>query len=188
MCFQPLTMTCAPPLARRDGRRAPRRHVAARRAPQLLAGRQIERRDKRALLHVGLDDHAVAVDDRRAGEPPLRVGHHEEAGVEQAEVLLPDRLALHVEGVQPFGAEERHDVAAVGGERRAGVGRLGVPLDLRHAGVRGALPERLAGLPCRSTSPSTDAPLVVRRLDVAVEADLETRGGGAADRAWPVQT
>ena len=120
------------------------------------------------------------------GELPVShcaVGHHVEAGVEHAEVLLPQRLALHVEGVEPFGSEERDrcrspSVASVELAWR----RLRVALDLRHAVDGGLLPLDRAGLLVERV----DAPLVrgvvLHRRDVAVEPDLQARVGLAADR------
>ena len=115
-----------------DRRRAPRRHIGSRHAPDLCAGLGVEGREERVLLHVGLDDDHAVVEDRRAARLPLHLRRGEPAGVEHAEILLPELFALQVVRIQPFGSEERDQPLAVGRERRVGVGRLGVPLDLRH--------------------------------------------------------
>ena len=47
--------------------------------------------DERALLDVALHDHEVLPQDRRAGDAPLVVGVVEPAGVQHAEVALPQR-------------------------------------------------------------------------------------------------
>ena len=184
MCFQPLTMTCARPLverARPACSRSARRCAACATAPRRSAS--AERRDERSLLDIDLDDHAVVVNDRRAGKSPLRVGHHEEAGVEQSEVLLPDLVAFHVVGVEPFGAEERQDVTAVGGERRAGVGRLGVPLALSARRCAPCAPTAACPCSCRSRSRASGA----RRCPAPTRCHRRARpsaaAGLSADRA-----
>ena len=57
------------------------------------------------------------VDDRRAAEAPLVLLVDGEAGIERAEVALPEQLAVEVVAVQPLGAEAGDDALAVG--RRA---------------------------------------------------------------------
>ncbi len=125
-----------------DRRRAPGRHVAARHAPDFLARRDVEGREERVLLHVGLNDHDAVVDDRRAGESPLRFRCREESGVEHAEVLAPELLAREVVDVQPFRPEDRRQVRAVRGERRVGLRALRVPLHGRHTLVDRLFPPR----------------------------------------------
>jgi hypothetical protein len=104
-----------------DRRRAPRRHVGARRAPELAAVAGVEGAEERALLDVDLDDDDAVVQDRRAARLPLRRRIAEPAGVEDAQVLLPQQLALEIVGVEALGAEERDQPLAVGDQRRVGV-------------------------------------------------------------------
>ena len=85
------------------------------------------RRDERATVNVGLNDQSIAVDHRRAGVPPLEGGVDVPAGVEHAEVPLPQRLAVDVVDEQPLGTEEGHDVLTVGRARRIGLAPLPVP-------------------------------------------------------------
>src|SRR5690606_17886141 len=84
--------------------RAPRRHFLARRAPDLFARLDVERRDEAALLRIALHVDAALVNHRRTGPAPLRVGHAKEAGVQHAKVLLPNQLAIDGEDVQAFRA------------------------------------------------------------------------------------
>ncbi len=169
------------PVDRVNGRCAPCRHVAARDAPHFAAVLRVEHREEGSLLHVRLDDHHAVMDHRRAARLPLRAGHHVVAGVEQAEVLLPEQLPLHVEDVEPFGAEEGRDAFAVGRERGVGVARLGVPLHLRHALVDALMPFDGTGLLVERVDPPFVRRVVLDRRDVAVEADLQIRVRLAAD-------
>src|SRR4029079_690030 len=88
-----------------DRRRRPRGNLVALRAPDLLAGRRVERRDERSALDVALHDDEVLVDDGRAPDAPLVVGIEEPARVEHAEVLLPQQLSVEVVRVQTLRAE-----------------------------------------------------------------------------------
>src|SRR4051794_7484212 len=81
------------------GRRAEGGNLAAGNAPEFLAILHIESGKKRILLHVSLDDYHPIVDDGRTRESPLRVRHHVEAGIEDAQVFLPLQLAIEVEDV-----------------------------------------------------------------------------------------
>ena len=92
-----------------------------------------------------------------------------------AEILLPQQLALQVVGVQPFRPEERHQVPAIGRERRAGVGGLRMALDDGNAGLRRALPAERAGLLVEAHHHPAMGRGVADRLDVAVEPDLQLR-------------
>src|SRR5215212_2897293 len=114
-----------------DRRRAPSGQLAlAHRLPHLLARLQVVGGDERTLLYVGLYDDEVLVDDGRAAVLPLIIRVVEPAGVEHAEVLLPEELARQVVVVETFGAEEHEEVLAVGRGGRGGVRRLRVALDL----------------------------------------------------------
>ena len=117
----------------------------------------------------------------RAGKPPLRFRGHEEPGVEGAEILLPQQLALQVVGVQAFRPEERHQVPAIGRQRRTGVGGLRMALDDGNAGFRRALPAERAGLLVEAHHHPAMGRGVADRLDVAVEPDLQLRVRRAAD-------
>ena len=168
----------------RDRRRAPRRDlVGARGLPELLAGGNVPCRDVRALLHVGLKDHGVAVDDRRARVAPLERRIEEPSAVERAEIDAPQLLAVEVPRDEHAGRSEHGDDApAVSHRRRAGLTALGVPLRLRCRGDGGALPENLSG----RLVERVDLPLmlgqVVHRLDVTVQAGPERVVAGLADR------
>ena len=170
-----------------DRRGAPRGDVLARRPPDVGAVLDVQRGEEGALQDVGLDQHQVLVDHGRAGELPLRVRRHVVGRVEHAEVALPERLAGHVEGVEPLGAEEREQVAAVGGERRGGVRRLRVALHLRHGGQHRPLPQDLPGPLVEAVDDPAVRRVVLHRRDVAVEAGLEPRLVAVADRRRDVE-
>src|SRR5690606_3390464 len=128
----------------RDGRGRPCRHLIALRAPDDVAALEIERRDEGLILHVALDEDAIAKDHRRASEAPLHAAIVEEARVEEAEVALPERLPVDVVAVDAFRSEEGDDALAVRRRRRVRVARLRVTADLRHALVRDDLPSPFA--------------------------------------------
>src|SRR5262249_34199409 len=75
-------------------RRAPRRDLVARRGPDLAAVQGAVRREERVLAQVALQDDQVFVEDRRAAEAPLVLGEDDEAGVQGAQVALPQELAV----------------------------------------------------------------------------------------------
>src|SRR4030095_14915259 len=109
--------------------------------PELVARELVERGDERLSLVIPLDDDTVPVEDGRlAFADPL-------AHLLVAEILLPERLAVHVVRVEAERVEERVDVLAVGHGRR---GRPRAPLRMRafvrRVLVRRALPDRLPGL------------------------------------------
>ena len=104
------------------------------------------------------------------------------AGVEHAEIFLPDRTAVHVERVQPLRSEERDDVAAVGERRRVGVGRLDVPLLFWLAGVSSTLPDGFAAGAIVGHHDPLLGGAIFRRGAVAVETGLEGHVLATADR------
>src|SRR6185436_1804858 len=94
--------------------------VSALGSPERLLGGDVPLRDVRALLHIGLQDDRVAVDDRRARVPPLERRIEEPSAVERAEGDAPELLARvvprdHCAG----GTEYRNDASSVGDRRRA---------------------------------------------------------------------
>ena len=149
----------------------------------VLPGLDVRGHHERLVLRVALHDHQVLVDDGRARGAPLVLRQIVGAGVEDAEVLRPDLLAVHVEGVEPLRPEERDDVAAIGEGRGVRVGRLDVALLLRHAFVGDFGPRRLAARAIeRDDDPSLRGAILGGRA-FAVEAGLEGDVGAAADRA-----
>ena len=97
-----------------DERSRPRIDLVACRAPAFLACALVEPDDERPALVIPDDNEHVAVERRRAAFAEL----HPHRLV--AEILLPDRRALHVEGVDAARLEGRDDVRAVGDDRRRG--------------------------------------------------------------------
>ena len=160
-------------VALEDRRRRPRGNLFALRAPHFLAGRDVERREERAALDVALHDHHVLPDDRRAADAPLVVGVEEPAGVEDAEVLLPEQLAVEVVGVKPLRAERHDHARAVGHRRRRRLARL------RDGAWSSACPRTrpCPTPPCRCLVERDETPGVLRRvgdrLDVAVLAGAD---------------
>ena len=90
---------CAPPDLR-----------VARRAPQPLTGRLVERGHERIRALILIEDDAVLVEQRRAGRPVVVV--------HAADSRVPDLLAGHVDRHQPAAAERGVDALTVGGHRR----------------------------------------------------------------------
>ena len=191
MCFQPLTMTCAGPGA---GVRPPACSRSARplaACARSLSGFRVERGDERSLEDVGLYDDAPFVDDRRAGESPLRGGKHEVARLEHAEILAsraagpscPARAGLRTRGTRRC-ARRRW---------RGWSSRAWPWCGASRPGRRGAVPAPISArrFSCRGRRPSTLSRSCRRhRRDVAVEPDLQAlvavaRRGRDADEIAP---
>src|SRR5437660_624066 len=96
-------------------------------------------RDERILAQIALQDHPVLVNDRRTAETPFVLGEHNEAGIERAQVALPQELAFKVVTIESFRAETSDHVPAVRRRGAVGLAPLEMPLELWHALKRGAL-------------------------------------------------
>ncbi len=101
-----------------DERRGPGVDLVALHAPDLVAGRLVERDDERLALVVPDDDEVRPWSDRRRALAEL-VAH-----LLVAEILLPHQLAVHVVGVEPLRLERRDDVLAVGDRGARGEGAV----------------------------------------------------------------
>ena len=123
-----------------DERLAPGGAVLPRRLPDLAPGRGVEHRDEPRPFVIDADDEAIAVEHGRRSFAELQPDLHLDA-----EVLLPERPAVDVVGVQTPRAEERIHAFPVG---RRGVGGetavQPVVAFVRCGGRRGLLPEDLA--------------------------------------------
>ena len=95
-----------------DERRRPGIDFIAGSAPAFLSGALVEGDDERLALVIPDDDDGVAVESGGAALAKL-VAHRL-----VAEVLLPDRRSLHVEGVDAARLERRNHDRAVGDDRR----------------------------------------------------------------------
>ncbi len=164
-----------------DERRGPGVDLVAFLAPELLAGALVERDDERLPLMVPHHDEAVAVQRGRA--PLAELVAHPLV----AKVLLPDRPAVHVEGVQPLGLERRDYVLAVGhrGTRRPRA-VLGVRCLVRRLFACDALPEG----PARAPIDREHDELVRHRLRAArgvrrVWRDTHRHGGQQEEAVTP---
>src|SRR5262249_12697055 len=159
----------------------PRRDLVALRAPHVFAGRRVERRDEGVALDVALHDHEILVDDRRAADAPLVIGIEEPAGVEHAEILLPQELSVEVVRIQPLRTERHDHLLAVGDRCRRRLARFRMPLRLRDAFVGDFVPDDLSA----RFVDRDEMPGVLRgvadRFDVAVEARPDALRGIAAD-------
>ena len=158
---------------RMHGRGAPRRVVVPCCPPEFSSRRNVEGGQERALEHVGLDDHTIAVNDRRARKSPLRLWHLEESGLQQTQVLPPQQLPAGVVGKQPFGSEHRHEPSSVGRERRVRMRSLRMALDLRHPLVSDGAPALRTILLVEAVHLPAERRRIVHRRDVAVESDFE---------------
>src|SRR5262249_30879606 len=125
------------------------------------------------------DDEPV-VDHWRAAEAPLVLAVDGEAGVDRAQVALPEQLPVEVVAVEPLRPEAGDDALAVGRRGAVRLTALEVPLDLRDALVGGAGPEDRARLAVEADHLPGVLADVVDRGDVAVVADAELRVGLAA--------
>jgi len=114
----------------------------ARRAPQFLPGRRIQRRQERSLFVIEQRVQAAVIQDDGGALTELEAHVHR-----HAEVFLPDLLAVDVVGEQAARTEERVHTRAVGD---GGVGREAavnpVIAFVRHGGRSRPLPVRLSGL------------------------------------------
>ncbi len=150
------------------GRRPIRAFDLTVRAPQLIAGAGVERRDKRSLFVVVDDvDAAVVQDRRRCRAPPGAHFWHRHQ-------LRPHRLAAHVECKQSGISEIYVDALAVGDRCLRRVRVLLVHRLQRHCGVNDALPVDLTGGEIHVVE--HPAMLVDRLADVGA-------GHGTAERA-----
>src|SRR5215213_3919956 len=95
--------------------------------------------------------------------------------VDDSQALAPKQLALEIEAIQPFRAEESHQPLAVRDERRIRMRRLLVPLRSGLARADGPFPASLPG----SLVKAQDHPLllvvVLRGFDIAIIADSQGR-------------
>ena len=100
----PGTITCARSSVFHNEWRRPGIDLVAIHAPEFFACPLVEGDDKRlAALLIPDDDKAVAMQRRRASLTEL-IAH-----ALVAEILLPKSFAIHVEGVQALGFEERKE-------------------------------------------------------------------------------
>src|SRR5207237_4859458 len=159
---------------------APRRDLVPRRGPEPRTVLQAVGRDERVPAQVALEDDAALVDHRGTGESPLVLPLDGEAGVEGAEVALPEELAVEVVAVEPLGPEAGNHARAVGGRGAVGVAPLQVPLDLRHALEGGLRPEDFAREAVEAEDLEGVLLVVVHRRRVAVVAGPDA--GVPADR------
>ena len=111
----------------------------ARRLPDRLTGRLVERADERRLprrgIRVLVDEDAILVEHRRARRPVIVV--------DDAELVLPDDLAVEVEREQAVAAERRVDQLPVG--RWRGRRKSVLVVHVLDAGLRDErLPQLLA--------------------------------------------
>src|SRR5258708_1246121 len=87
-----------------NSRSAPGGGIIAPRAPELAAIGEVERSDEAIGQHVALDEDAVAVDNRRAGEAPFEAGAFrvplvvvdDRTGPQGSQVFLPARVPFEV--------------------------------------------------------------------------------------------
>ncbi len=170
-----------------DGGGGPGRHLLPGRPPELATVAGVEGGEKVLPLDVALHDHLAGVEDRRAAEAPLGGGGDVEAGVQHTQVFAPQQLAVEIETVEPFRAEERHQMPTVRRGSRIGVTRLRVSLDARDSLVRRPLPDdRSVRLVDAEDLPAKGL-LLVDRIDVAVEAHPQGLLSGLADGRGHVQ-
>ena len=117
-------------------RRSPAGVLFSIRPPDSLASARIqrgdERADLRASLHVLIEDHAIAVQEDRAGRTVR--------GMDLAEVAVPDDLSLHVGSYQAMVTEVRIDALAVGSGCPRGMAVLLVHSLCRRSARRGSPP------------------------------------------------
>src|SRR5262249_6337733 len=114
------------------------------------------------------------------------VGIVEPAGVEHAQTLLPEELAIAVVAVKAFRAERGEDMAAVGRRRRVGVAALRVAFDLGHARAGRLFPDDLAAALVYTVDPPGVLRRFLDRIDVTVQARFEIGLAVAADRRGDV--
>ena len=129
-----------------------------------------------------MKDHETVPDDRRARRTPFERRDVVGTEVQAAEIDLPEKIAVHVVGVDALRSERRDDDAAVGGGCRAGVRRLDVPLVDRLAFVRDAFPQNFSTVLVEGVDHPAVPRAIVGGVAVAVEARTERRIRPAADR------
>ena len=134
-----------------------------------------------------MDDDAVSGEGGRAGEAPGEVSVVVGGHVENAEILLPEKLAGEVVGVEAFGAEEGDEVFAVGREGGVGVGGFGVAGGAGEASVGGAFPDDAAGFTVEAVELPGLLGVVVGGVAGSIEADFEGGFAFGADGGGDVK-
>ena len=137
-------------------------------APQLLAGRGVERHQEGLVLVVVHDVELPVVHDRRCSRTPAEARPH------HLEAPLPDRLAVHREGEDADVAEVGVDPLAVRDRGLRGVGVLQVAREVRRPDQHLALPTLLSGFHLKAV----DRPVVLvggRLHPVAAEVEALLR-------------
>ena len=120
--------------------RRPVVRLGALRAPDLAAGRGIEHHQEAGVEVIEVQQQPAVVQRQRRALAERHVHAHPDA-----EVLLPEELAVHVVGVEPAGAEEREHARAVGDRRvRREAAVDAVVALVRRGNRRGPLPQGLA--------------------------------------------
>src|SRR5437870_4411585 len=91
----------------------------------------------------GITQHnnLAAIENRRTGRSPLVCGVVVFAGVNNAEVLLPQEVAVTAVAVQAFGPQQYEDVLAVRSGSRRCVTVMRMAVDLRYTFVERLLPK-----------------------------------------------
>src|SRR6185295_15744255 len=128
-----------------DHRCAPGRQFIALGQPHPFAVLEVESSDKRILLNVTLDDNQALVDGGRTRIAPGQFRLTRVTGIEYAEILLPEKLAVHVITIESFGTECGHNDTSISCRRRVCLSGLDVPFDLRHPLIGSLRPDNLAG-------------------------------------------
>src|SRR5262245_43584649 len=127
-----------------DGRASPGSNVLSRCAPDFSPIFDTESGDKGAFLHIALEKYLAFENDWRTSEAPLGGRDHEESGVQQTEVLLPEQLSLHVITEEALRPEHSYHMLTIGRRSGTGVGRLRVAFDLGNPSEGNSLPEDLS--------------------------------------------
>src|SRR5439155_20376557 len=130
-------------LALVDRRRAPGAELVARCEPGAPPVLEIVRGDERILLFVALHDNQVLVQNRRAARAPFKIGIVEKPGIDQAQILFPEKLAVEVVCVEALGSKERDDDAAIGSRSRGGMASGDMSLGFRYTCTGCSFPQDL---------------------------------------------
>src|SRR5262245_63132701 len=93
--------------------------------------------------------------------------------VDDSQVFAPKQLALQIEAIQAFRAEESYQSLAVGGKRGIGVSRFLVSFRRRLARANGFFPELLSGFLLKAQDHPFLFIIVIGGFDITVIADAQ---------------
>src|SRR5215213_9285812 len=108
--------------------------------------------------------------------------------IENSQILLPKKLAVHIKAGQSFRAEKRHDIFAVSRGRGIGLRRLDMPLGSGHTLIGRLFPDDVARLFIQTVNAPGMLRIIVGETNASVfsfEGSCLADGGNDEDAIAP---